>query len=360
MVLMVGSPDFMSALSGAGIFGCSYGEVYSEALHTTVPSVGLVGSNEERLTEAFREFQRWTAESQTEAVDLSFVFLNAGGYLMGISPRQEALRRALGSADPVRDAIFVSGTWIKKFDTAISGEGFRKYHEGRLIAPFTLSAASHPPSMSALNADINLVKPVPEAPDILKFRATFATETNAEEHTQAGMILRVHRANQQNTDGSRAKIDRNAPSRSNAPADYFRRRALSLRRHFPVTIERIRKLQAHREVILALEVVGIRTWQCEQAICNLLLSASMCNGVFHYSPIRQGHLGNRISEALLNRFEEANGTVTFESITPAIVQAQVVLDASSLLAENGATPKNLELDHLQQLLAQRKLLDENA
>jgi len=348
----------MSALSGADIFGCAYGYMYSKELQANVPYIGLVGSNGERLAEAFQEFQRWTSDSQTEAVNLTFVFLEEGGYLIGVGPRQDALRRTLGYADSVRDPMFVSGAWIKKFDTATSAvKSFRKYHEGHLVAPFVFSAGSHPPSKSPLGADMNLIRPVPGAPDIVKFRATFTDEANAEEHTEAGMILGVHRAseNDDSTVGHRKH-----PSRKSAPADYFRRRALSLRRHFPVTVERIRKLHAHSEIIEALGTSGFRAWQCEQAICNLVLSASMCGGVFHYLPIRRGHLGNEISAALQNRFEEADGTVILESLTPALLQAQVVLDAVSLLAESGANPKRDEPELLQRLLAQRSLLDDSS
>jgi hypothetical protein len=358
-VLMVGSPGFMSALSRADIFACAYGYVYSKELQTGVPNISLVGSNGAQLAEAFREFQRWTNESQTEAVDLTLVFLEEGGYLLGVGPRPEALRRTLGYADCVRDPIFVSGAWIKKFDTTTSGENFRKYHEGHLVAPFVLSASTHPRSKSSLDADMNLIRPVPEAPDILKFRATFANEDNAEEHTQAGMIVRVHRADQQGPGAASGKIREKAPSRSNAPADYFRRRTLSLGRHFPVTIERIRKLHAHREVFQALEEIGIRSWQCEQAICNLLLSASMCSGVFHYMSVRKGQLNNEISAALQNRFEEADGSYV-ESLAPALLQAQVALDAASLLTESGASPKSDDPDLLQRLLAQRSLLDDSS
>jgi len=354
---MVGSPTFMSALSHAEIFGCAYGYRYSKELLASVPNISLVGSNGEQLAEAFREFQRWTNESQTEAVDLSLVFLEEGGYLLGLSPRPEALQRTLGYADFVRDPIFFSGTWIKKFDTTTSADSFRKYHEGRLVAPFVLSANTHPPPKSALDADMNNIRPVPEAPDILKFRAEFANEANAEDHTQAGMIVRVHRADQQDTGAADGKISGKAPPRSNTPADYLRRRELSLGRHFPVTIERIRKLHAHRDAFHALEAIGIRAWQCEQAACNLLLSASMCDGAFHYMPIRRGQLGNEISTALQNRFEEADGNAILESLTPVLLQAQVALDAAFLLTESGSSPKSDEPGLLQQLLAQRSLLD---
>lgn len=356
---MVGSPDFMSALTRADIFACAYGYVYSEALHATVPCVSLVGSDGEGLTEAFREFQRWSDESQTEAVDLNFVFLEEGGYLLGIAPRMESLRRSLGYADFVHEPLFVSGTWIKKLDTDTSARSFRRYYECRFVAPFMLTAGSHPPSKSPLDADMNLVRSVPGAAQILMFRTTFADEASVGEGTQPAMMVRTHRARKEKTDSANQKmLETLPPPRSTTPADYFRRRALCLKRHFPVTLERIRKLDAHREAIQALEAIGVRRWQCEQALCNLVLSASMCDGGFHYLRIRQGHLRNSIFQALQGRFEEADGVEAIPPrVSPRLLQDQVELDAASLLKEGGGDPKGLDLDRLQQLLAQRGLLD---
>ena len=46
--------------------------------------MSLVGTNSEALSKAFTEFKRWATSSDGDAVELTFIFLKEGGYVLSI------------------------------------------------------------------------------------------------------------------------------------------------------------------------------------------------------------------------------------------------------------------------------------
>lgn len=355
LTMVVGSPDFMRALSDADVFACSYGFAYTSELQSHVPHMGLVGSKPEKLTEAFREFRRWKEASQTDPVELHFVFLEDGSYLLGVSPRFEALRRAFGHLDLVSDAVVVSGTWIKKLDTSSSAKQFREVFTGHVITPFLFGGCVHPPTNSAGDCKLNLVRPIEEAP-ILLFRASFIDERDAEKDRHARMMMTATRP-ERTSSGTNKKDQYGPPSARKSQRDYFRNREICLTRHFPVTLVRLRRLGFCTEIFEQLKTEGIRKWQIEQAMCNLLLSRSLCSGVLFYEPLNSRDLQNLVIEGLRNRIEEADYDCSLNSLPLERVRQQVMLDADYLLTSVGLVPKRADLTLLQRLLHRRGLLD---
>jgi hypothetical protein len=112
-------------------------------------------------------------------------------------------------------------------------------------------------------------------------------------------------------------------------------------------------------MIALFENAGVRRWQLQQAICNLLLSKSLCDGAYHYATVRTGHLASRISAALRERVEEADGKPLFApAMTSDNVSVQVCLDGAILLKAQGVSVSlDNDLSRIQSALASRGLLD---
>lgn len=84
-VAVVGPPEFPGLLGEAKVFAVAYGIGRHSELGD-IPCVTLVGTNTDSLEKAFKEFERWTDQSDGDSVDLTFLFLRDGGYL-GYCPR---------------------------------------------------------------------------------------------------------------------------------------------------------------------------------------------------------------------------------------------------------------------------------
>ena len=96
--MAVGSLEFNKNLVGAEVVAVAYGLEYSQKLGMTVPSITLVGRNEEPLRKAFEEFSDWAEATDADAIELTIVFMKSGGYRLCISPETGALfKRTLHS-----------------------------------------------------------------------------------------------------------------------------------------------------------------------------------------------------------------------------------------------------------------------
>lgn len=354
LTALVASPQFMEELRNAEVIACAYGWEYSTALQQDLPLISLGATNESPIKRAFDEFYRWQEESHDDAVSLSFVFLNAGGYLVCISAHSESLSRRLGRSASPSDRLFVAPMFIKQFDTRDRWlDHFREYRRQRVIAPFHFGPVVVT-STGARSIDQSAVRRPSGARVLLKFQVDIADEAEAASKpgTKAWIALNVFRK-------ERLK-EQSLPQGS--VRETRDRREESLKRHFSVTLERIRLFEPYRQMIALFENAGVRRWQLQQAICNLLLSKSLCDGAYHYATVRTGHLAARVAAALRERVEEADGKPLFApAITSETVSVQVCLDAATLLKSQGVKGVSVSLDNdlsrIQSALASRGLLD---
>ena len=351
LTALVASPQFIEELRNAEVIAWAYGWEHSTILQEDVPLISLGARKEDPLKRAFDEFYRWQQESHDDGVSLSFVFLDAGGYLMCISTHSESLSRRLGRSASPSDRLFVAPMFIKMFDTRDRWlDHFREYRRQRVIAPFHFG-----PSAVTLTGpqsiDRSTVRFLIGARTLLKFQVDIADETEAASKpgTMAWIALNVQR---------KERFKDQSPNRASVRETRERREEL-LKRHFPVTLERIRLFEPYRQMTALFEKAGVRRWQLQQAVCNLLLSKSLCDGVYHYATIRTGHLASHIAAALRERVEEADGKRIFTpGITSDNVSVQVRLDGAVLLKSQGVSvsPDN-DLSRIQSALASRGLLD---
>ena len=59
---VVASTEFIQSLSRAEISACVYGSARFDALASTLPLMSVLGTKEEPLAAAFREFHRWSQD----------------------------------------------------------------------------------------------------------------------------------------------------------------------------------------------------------------------------------------------------------------------------------------------------------
>lgn len=317
--------------------------------------IAVVGVNREPLIKAFTEFERWAASGDGDAVELTFIFLKDGGYLLCIGREPSRATHDLTGSDRIFSTILFGGSYIKKFDTRHPAlEELRKYKRTFLISPFLFGAAAlH--NVSA-RAAFNNVDPLDDVTPLLKFEAEFLDEDAVVPGTSYHSLLRRTPNSGPPTKNKKRSFLSSLPKpEPQQPGEYFRHRARMLERYFPVTIERIRAGR-YAGMMNVLRSRGIREWQFEQAACNLLLSASLFDGLLFYPNLTAEELTTRVTRALEGR-EERSDTPEVSKFSTDQIIAQVQLDAIALLEAEQKTISSQDLDNLQRKLAQLNLLE---
>ena len=318
--------------------------------------MSLVGTNSEALSKAFTEFKRWATSSDGDAVELTFIFLKEGGYVLSICrEHSRALRDLLGSGRTL-SPILVGGVYNKRFDTRNPTiERFREFKSKHLISPFLFGAATVRRNTDTPPA-VQEVVPLPNIEPLLKFEADFLDEDAIQpDSPHYSTITMIHQPRPLGRKRKRAHLP-SPPKPSQQPAIHFRHRAGILQRHFPVTVERIR-VGRHPGTMSALRERGVKDWQAEQAVANLLLSDSICHGQLFYADGLPEDLATRIGRALQQR-EERSDTPELTRFSTQDIITQVQLDAVALLRLEGqAISISSGLDSLQKRLASLNLLE---
>lgn len=354
--LLVSDVSFIEFLNQAKIVACAYGYVPRGPLGVPMWEISLVGENSEPLTKAFVEFRRWAASGDGDAVELTFIFLKDGGYLLWISREHGRALRDLQGSGRTYSPILVGATYNKKFDTRQKAiEEFREYKSRQLISPFLFGAASIKLRAGAVPA-LDQVEPLIDIEPILKFEAEFLDENTIQPGTSHYLLLTMLDQSRSSGGKKPAPSLPSLPKPSQQPEDHFRYRARILERHFPVTIERIRAGR-YPETMSALREQGVKDWQFEQAVANLLLSSSLCNGQLFYSNAPTEELAKRVAQAIQQR-EERSDTPELTRFSTNDIITQVRLDAVALLLVEGhSVSVSLGLDSLQKRLASLNLLE---
>ncbi len=347
--------EVSNLLGQAKVVACAYGWGPSPEIHSSIPQITLVGRNATPLEEAFRVFNNWSAYPGDDALELSFVFLKDGGYLVCLSPETKALQlRTLGYTRASSPIILMTA-WIKEFDTRhpLLGQ-LRRWHAGRRLAPFHLGAAtlgdSEDPSPENL-------RPLPPELNILKFQATFADEDSLTASDPLFSLVELYR-NRDNA--SRKTVAESLPDRPKpTPSEVRKHRFKMLRTHLPVTSLRV--AQTGRCTVLrdSLGPPPIRRWQVVQAIGNLQISQRLTDGGFHYEQIPSDDLAHRVAEVLDTWCEVADGRVEAFSFADKVLAEQIRLDAIACLTRLGIQDIPEKLPPLVETLGAHELLGQD-
>jgi hypothetical protein len=318
--LALGSTEFPRQLGEAAVVAVAYGTKWSDDLGGDVPCITLVAQREQFLIDAFTTFADWAHATDPDSLALTVVLRSDGGYLLALSPESQRLEQRCLGFDRTHVAITYSAIWVKRLDTVHPFlRRFRDYVEGP-VAPFILDGAVYTGSPSAPPSP-SYVRQLSGISPLLKFEATVVNEADVQPGTMAALALAVA-----SSEASR-KSREDPPTRS--PLQVVQQRVKSLRTHFPVTLERCRSSEAIATLVSELAPTGIRAWQVEQALCNLVLSRSICNDL-HYRCLSASKLGESVLAALGDRYEVADGQGGVDA-TAGDLQVQVLADTNALL-----------------------------
>jgi hypothetical protein len=319
--MAVGAFEFANHLGAARVDGVAYGLAWSAAVSRSVPMISLVGQKGTELAKAFDMFNAWSEATDPDSLEMTFVFKKSGGYVLALSAEPSRLERRCLGFGRTHKPLVVSATWFRPIDSANPFlHQFRSYCTSP-IAPFLFTggvydprkglSASSPPEM----AEIDGLKP------LLKFDITFVDEDDAVPNTTGWIALKV------GTQPLSTTLNK-APRPK--PEEVARERANMLRCHFPVTLERLRRSSSVSLLMRELVSDGARSWQIEQALCNLVLSAAMVS-VPHYKGLGSRKKAEQgILRALRSRYELGDGTdLTTFSVKD--VHTQIVADGNMLL-----------------------------
>lgn len=318
-------PEFSDHLREASIVAVAYGSEWSEALRTDIPSMSLVARRAEPLREAFKIFAAWSAAADGDAVELTVVLKETGGFLLGISPEPGRLaRRCMGFDRTTVSPLTYAHVWCHSIRTVHRHLSQLRSYAQKPIAPFLFGGVTLAGLLTHSDPDAPEVAAVPGLTSILKFQITFADETDVEPGGTAEMLLRIASPDHQSAEsGSSLQTRRTI-------VDIGSERARVLRTHFPITLERLHRsgrLQHLRTTVAPDADVGL--WQFEQAYCNLALSTGSGWGI-HYRRLRSENGRDEILHAIGERYEIADGH-PFHDFTDDQVRMQLVADGRALL-----------------------------
>ena len=318
-------PEFANHLGEASIVAVAYGSEWSEVLGAEVPTMSLVAERPEPLREAFKIFAAWADAADGDAVELTVVLKESGGFLLGISPEYGRLaRRCVGFDRTTVSPIALLPAWCKPIETAHRFLTQLRSYAEKPIAPFLFGGATLSGLLIHSDPDVPQVAAVPGLTSILKFEVTFADESDIKPGGMGEWLLKTASLANESSE------TRSSPPTSRTIVDIGTERVRVLRTHFPVTLERLHRsgrLQYLRTVVAPDTDVGL--WQLEQAYCNLVLSAGSGWDI-HYRRLRPRDARRRILHAIGERFEIADSQ-PLDEFTDDQVCMQLVADGRALL-----------------------------
>lgn len=325
--VLVSGVDVVSELFAATVQGCGYGTIRHPELGE-IPEISLAAVHGEPLKRALSALSAWDSAEGDDGFDLEIVFLDDGGYLLGLAPNAAVIRNKMRGSDRLSEPIVSGPMFIKGMTTRQPFlSSFREYIETSVVAPFMFSGLqwSHPSTAPQVIAGM---------PRILKFRARFTDEGGATEGSFAEAMLGVYGG------AARKLIRKGRNFMRSAPVDLAAvssRREDQIRRHFPVTYWRLLDANTVADFRARHVSLPISVSQVVQAFVNLALSHEIC-GAFHYRGISRKDLPQVIHAWIGNRFEQADlaPAPTFDD---EVVLRQIILDGVSLLEEVGEKPK---------------------
>ena len=346
----IGSLEFNKNLIDAEVVAVAYGIGYSQKLGIKVPAITLVGKNEEPLRKAFEEFSDWAESTDSDAIELTVVFMKDGGYRLCINSETNALYKRTLQYDTVVNPMAFQVTWIKVINT--TSQPFielREHLSAGIIRPFLLGASRYTGILQNDSQPIpELFDPISHRQELLKFDIRFVDEGSKHDLHWQRIAL-----------GSEY-IERKpkAEDRKFPKSIVWYRRIESLKRLFPVTLWRSKSCERAKELRYSAEKRGLHEWQIDQAICNLVLSQQIAEGKLYFQGCSKSDWPDLLWKSLCNRFEIASvDEPEFEQLTVENVVYQAILDGKTLLRHYGIKRINNKLERIQYLLQKQSLIN---
>ena len=342
--MAVANLDFPTLLTEAQVDAVAYGTRHSKELNEEVPAISLVAQHAAPLAKAFSIFQDWSISSDSDAVELTFLLRDAGGYILVISPEPARMEQRCIGYNRTHQAVNTAAMWCKPIDTfnPILSR-FKDHYTSVPIAPYIFTGETYTGPRSAFRrvspAGLHEVSGLHA---LLKFEVTFVAEHEAIPGTIGWLAAKIESSSNIQT-GPRRHIP--------TPDEISGCRLRTLSRHFPVTLERMRVSREIRDSIHDLQQEKIQPWQVEQAICNLVLESDLSSGKVR----GRSEMHERIIEALDERYELADGS-SLPPFDAERIRRQVLADGNELLSHMQAK-RAQNLSSLQTSLQTLSLLE---
>lgn len=348
---VVGSMEFNKNLVDADVVAIAYGFDYSQLLGLQVPAITLVGRNEEPLRKAFEEFSYWAEWTDADSIEVTIVLMKDGRYRLCISPEIGALYKRALKYDTVVNPLALQLTWIKVINsTSQPLIDFRKMHTAGIIRPFLLRAAHYTGILLSNSPPIpELFHPIPHREELLKFEIRFVDEGSKNDLHWQRIAL----------GGGNVELESVVKDRTMPKSMVWTRRKEALKRLFPVTLWRSKSFEPSIEFRRAAKTCGLREWQIDQAICNLVLSREITRGNFHFLGCLKSNWPDQLWHTLSSRFEiSGKDQHGFEQLTVEAIVRQAILDGKILLKQFGVKRVPNKLERIRYLLQEHSLLSE--
>jgi hypothetical protein len=336
--------EFSSYLHSAQVGGCAYGVAFSPQLGARVPFISLIARKPAPLRSAFELFQTWDTEVG-DALNLTFVFLTNGGYLLSLSPDTEALQTRTLGADRYFEPTVLASTWVKKIDTRHRALVDLRDWFTRPIAPFLLTG-------SYMTEEMEQPLKIPSCPELIKFEARLVDEADVSVGTQEHIALSVHK---RSGEGPKRSGKRSGPVGHPKvdPHEVTKARLRNLSLHFPVTVWRIRTHDIFEEFRSRQSDIDVSESQFIQAYCNLQLSIQLFKEP-HYPAADKKALTTSIAEWLRESRERADGRALV-AFNDEVIRRQLHLDGSVFLRELGFKKIPASMQDVLRLVAHQAL-----
>lgn len=314
------SMDFNQHAIAANIFGCAYGYDRIDGYPAAIPCMTLIGENPDELNAAAKCLENWGCAADGDAVDINIVLKNDGGYLLGVQPEQTRLANRYTKDQALADALYFGATWIKTLDsTNPILYRWQDYLESKL-SPIKIMFGT------ATSVDgmpqINTVKELPGAVSFIKFRLKIETEQENPSHWFFSIVRKQKNAR---------KPERDVYEPSQVAA--ARKKVIDTA--FPLSRERIRRLNLHERIKELTNFEGVSPSQIDQAVINVQLSREWSGGLDHYVGIKE--LDKTWWQRISGRIEYCGNENIIADIPLVAIARQMRLDVEYVVHRHGAT-----------------------
>jgi len=320
--MVIGDIEYPNLIHESKPLAMGYGKIPYFGLLIEPPFACLIFENEQKGRECFQHFKNWAEGSKDgEAVSLSFIETNDGGYVVCVYPEFNRLidrcipKYLQAEVNPLVMAPISFPLTVEKIS-----EHYLFFKQQTRERPFVFCGASKTGELF-LNVAIQ------------KRQVQLYKENEIPKNSPESAYLII-----KSTKKSQRKFERKLPLES--PEEIRKKRWKRLKTFLPITIEKLKyqpNFQASRNLLVS---EGFADWQILQAACNIVVSFRMCKKPY-FTGLDQKSAQASILKYLLNTFEEPKNLLPpnkYFSIE--IIRKQIIGDTIELLKHVGSKPKD--------------------
>lgn len=326
--MVIGDIEYPNLIHEGKPLAMGYGKIPYFGLLIEPPFTCLIFENEIKGRECFQHFKKWTEASKDgDAVSLSFIEKNEGGYAVCVYPEfSRLLDRCIPKFVQAEvDPLIVTPVSFPLTVGTIS-QHYLAFKQQTKQCPFVFCGAS---KTGELFLDIA----------IRKRQVQFHKENEIPKSAPENIYFDIESRNI-----TQPKFKRKPPLES--PERIRKRRWKRLKTFLPITLERLKcqsSFQSSRNFLLS---ENFAHWQILQAACNIVVSIRMCEKP-HFQGLAQESAQAKILEYLLNTFEEPNVVLPPNKyFSTETLRKQIIADTIELLKHLGKEPKDDSRDIL--------------